>query len=1312
HGDKSATGATLYYMMQKQLVEKPVAAFNAMWGTPQAAGFAAAYEFNPAIYGATTVWEFQDYYMGGLCTKCHVAWNGTTGVKYYYSTGTYTATVPHDGGGSLRNRCSDCHVHPMGCGGCHNAPPTSGVHDRHDQVLAADQKVNYSAAASEATETLYGFRCVKCHNGTHANEANDPVLGKSSTNPYQVELNFDSAYDPKNAPTAAYTRSGAWSSYQGTNGDYWGWTPAGTCASVYCHSNGAPADVAASYAAAITWQPQGTWSCGSCHGTQAATGSMSKAHALHTGTGGYGFTCEKCHASVAASPTLLTTTVVGGGKMLHVNGVKDVQFDAYLGNSTGGSYGAGRTCSNTYCHSNGTDRTTSNGTTTPPSIAWTSTGVSTCRYCHGGDATDLTKSIGTSPDTGSAKHANHVNKASVIGTNFGCVSCHAATVTANTVIGTKTNHVNAIANVSFAPITGPVSGASRAVGTYSAGCAATWCHSDGRDSPNTSFAPVTWTDTAWNSTAICKGCHGRSTSVAGEPDHATANSHPKHVSASTGASACYDCHRTTVTVAGTAIATTNLHLNGDRDVQMASGTYAMATKTCSNISCHNGGTATWGTTLACADCHSSTNDVDNWNINDGIPAAISTAEWTYSGHGATAAYTSGNPAAGFAGTNPCVYCHDASVSHKLSTNPFRLLNTGGADGQNGNCLICHKTGSPGYTPSGYTAKNRTTSRAVDSTHYGSDHTGTVGASNGGKFCWDCHDPHGDRTSAGGNIYMIHSNVAKQTDGTYGLPTASTTVATVFTAHTTGTDYVRLSSPFNGLCQVCHSVTNHYLSTVADPGPHNSGANCTASCHPHTDSAFTVNEAFKNKGGACTTCHAAQTGSAPRIRARIVGGAAGSEGDDFIRKSRHVSNGTTTSIVTDYDCILCHAEGDLSSNGSGATAIIKTIAANHGGDSGTTTVDLRNVDSAGGTGIAVAWPGQRLQTFTATTAQRDGMDSFCMGCHDSNGASAVAVNKNNPANGMLYSGTTPPTLAQALKPFNVNDNLRNGNEPTTSIIDSSAANSIPTWRTTTNGKIINVKGDGGSLVGFNSGNAVGTGWASHHNLNQFTRRYTTNLTGWTAIWKAYTTKEGVVLNSTAANAGWAAGLHCSDCHLNESNAHGARNAFYMLSDSTGGDVLPASSGTASSTDVCAKCHNPFSSTRYTHGADNSHIVSQKNGSVTLGAASNAAAYLMCLECHAGGAPGAIHGMNGTYKPFNSSTWTSKQYRFQGGGGTWRWYSPNASATGSDATWATSGGSFGCYTQSSGQVDAFGGGCTQHGSGTSSTFNGTGSRPLSY
>ena len=42
---------------------------------------------------------------------------------------------------------------------------------------------------------------------------------------------------------------------------------------------------------------------------------------------------------------------------------------------------------------------------------------------------------------------------------------------------------------------------------------------------------------------------------------------------------------------------------------------------------------------------------------------------------------------------------------------------------------------------------------------------------GGKFCWDCHDPHGDT-----NIYMIQDEVATETDGTVGIPVTTRSVS--------------------------------------------------------------------------------------------------------------------------------------------------------------------------------------------------------------------------------------------------------------------------------------------------------------------------------------------------------------------------------------------------------------------------------------------------------------------------------------------------------------------------------------------------------
>ena len=116
---------------------------------------------------------------------------------------------------------------------------------------------------------------------------------------------------------------------------------------------------------------------------------------------------------------------------------------------------------------------------------------------------------------------------------------------------------------------------------------------------------------------------------------------------------------------------------------------------------------------------------------------------------------------------------------------------------------------------------------------------------GGKFCWDCHDPHGDD-----NIYMIQNEVATRTDGMVGKPIDRKTVS--FIRKSTGLDYARIApnpttGNYDGLCNVCHTNNEmHYTSSKGDN--HNSGRICTE-CHEHR---FTDSHASDQ---ACNTCHA-------------------------------------------------------------------------------------------------------------------------------------------------------------------------------------------------------------------------------------------------------------------------------------------------------------------------------------------------------------------------------------------------------------------------------------------------------------------------
>ncbi|MDD5758463.1 MAG: CxxxxCH/CxxCH domain-containing protein [Desulfobulbaceae bacterium] len=173
---------------------------------------------------------------------------------------------------------------------------------------------------------------------------------------------------------------------------------------------------------------------------------------------------------------------------------------------------------------------------------------------------------------------------------------------------------------------------------------------------------------------------------------------------------------------------------------------------------------------------------------------------------------------------------------------------------------------------------------------------------GGKFCWDCHDPHGDN-----NIYMIQDMVATRTDGVVGKPIDRTTVS--FTRKSTGLDYARIApnpatGNYDGICNVCHTNTEmHYTSTKGDN--HNSGRVCTE-CHEHR---FTDSHA---SGQTCNTCHPNRpvprhTGfSQARDCTKCHKDAIGARMNimkQFSAPSHHVQ----TDKVTNKHCYACHWE---------------------------------------------------------------------------------------------------------------------------------------------------------------------------------------------------------------------------------------------------------------------------------------------------------------------------------------------------------------------------------------------------------------------
>lgn len=173
---------------------------------------------------------------------------------------------------------------------------------------------------------------------------------------------------------------------------------------------------------------------------------------------------------------------------------------------------------------------------------------------------------------------------------------------------------------------------------------------------------------------------------------------------------------------------------------------------------------------------------------------------------------------------------------------------------------------------------------------------------GGKFCWDCHDPHGDK-----NIYMIQDKVATETDGVFGVPKKRADV--VFADNASGTNYVTKSGAgvtvFNGICNVCHSPdSKHYTSNSGDG--HNYSRRCTG-CHEHR---FADSHASKQ---SCDSCHTSSKPipkhtafGLPRDCTKCHSGTVGTRMDitGQMKSNSHHVQGVD---VTSKHCYQCHWE---------------------------------------------------------------------------------------------------------------------------------------------------------------------------------------------------------------------------------------------------------------------------------------------------------------------------------------------------------------------------------------------------------------------
>lgn len=614
----------------------------------------------------------------GMCEVCHT--------QTVYHRNNSSGNHSHNNG----VKCTICHTHSegfkgTGCDVCHGYPPVNATSGGPAGLADYNGATGSATAGAHALHvSTKGYSCNECH-------FNSAGSGATHISSLTITMGFSlfggtypgGTYDGQT--TANYDSSEA-NTVVSKIGDK-------TCSSIYCHSTGQSTTIGNSAVPTYTipvWDTPASGACGTCHKVSEGSGLTSGSHAQHLGTAGvngcgdchtgaandassynssnhvnasinvanaytkggspgngYGTCslaschddgtgtpavtpvwgtdvadCTACHAAVpftGSHQKHVVTTTYNKAECgschdsaeenltppeQHLDGNIDVYDSApgdlvYPENKTKGT--AYATCSTAYCHSTG-QSTTNGNSSTPAYAAVTWGGSAACGICH-----KVTEASGLT----SGSHAAHLGSTGV----SGCGDCH--TGAANDASSyNSVEHINRFIDVANAY------SADGEPGNGYGACLVASCHDDGTGSMVTT--PV------WGSSTACSACHAAAPST---------GSHTKHLSQS--GVECNDCHD--AAVQGTAAPTQ--HLDGNIDVydstpgdlgypqNKAKGS---AYSTCSNISCHGGSSATWGST-ACLDCHS---------VSQGSRAAI-TSQFSTNSHHIQGAVTN----------NKCYECH-------------------------------------------------------------------------------------------------------------------------------------------------------------------------------------------------------------------------------------------------------------------------------------------------------------------------------------------------------------------------------------------------------------------------------------------------------------------------------------------------------------------------------------------------------------------------------------------------------------------------------------------------------------------------------
>ncbi len=569
------------------------------------------------------------------------SYDGQTLVNGYTYEGTNGTTVTAGG----TKKCSNIYCHgnypgsgknaspvwnnsgSAACGTCHgasnNQTPASGKHGAHVDLA------------------YHNFSCTLCHKD---------IVGGSSPSSYTIadtEKHVNGYMDYKFDPTDPRVAGGTYNIATGTAAPTNGTTPRafGTCNNIYCHSNVQPeggVGKPSSYSNP-SWALAGTAVCGSCHagghGSLLGTGSHSKHLAYFFTTSDF-YKCVICHTyepSISLGCSSCHNMYATTEYAKHANYQIDIAFDPAFKAGGSATYngtpvpGDGyNSCSNTYCHGDGTSIAT--GTITAnTSPVWGNPGSLTCSSCHG-----YPPSYANSTPKANS-HSSHAGRS--------CDTCHYGTTTDGTSVTSKVNHVNKLYNLAPKPGTS-FNYSFNASGGY---CSNGYCHSNsqGLSDPTQppAYATPTWGDQA---SGQCGTCHNLGSHTGGWGTPMSTGSHTAHFlydySFGTSPSNCQVCHYVNITgdtcslchPGGSSYSDRDAysrnaanHVNNLVDVDFLSAITGSTASysgdripgtsfgSCSNVYCHSNGTSrasgvipantspAWGTvgTLACNACH-------------------------------------------------------------------------------------------------------------------------------------------------------------------------------------------------------------------------------------------------------------------------------------------------------------------------------------------------------------------------------------------------------------------------------------------------------------------------------------------------------------------------------------------------------------------------------------------------------------------------------------------------------------------------------------------------------------------------------------